>query len=62
MAVEPIVHRCIVQHGSMAGNKRSQDVTEFDIEYGLTCENCGEELAPTREVLAFIYAQLLALP
>lgn len=58
MAHDPMQHRCVIRSGSLAGNKRSIDVSEFDIEFKNTCDNCGEELAPIRIVVAWIYAQL----
>lgn len=59
---EPMQHRCIVQTGNMAGNDHVEDVSSYHIEYGGDCPNCGEELAPTGKVLAFLYARLIEEP
>lgn len=52
------VHRCIVQDGSMAGNKHLQEVDSWEYEFGHTCDNCGEPLVTTEQLLAHIYREL----
>lgn len=57
--IEPYQHRCIVQSGDLAGNKRSQDVDPVEVEYAITCDNCGEVLATPEQIIAHIYGELL---
>lgn len=53
MAFEHMTHTCLAEWA------RPKLVTEHDIEYDRECDVCGEPLAPTREVLAYIYSYLL---
>lgn len=55
MAMEQIVHRCIISGGSMAGNEHAVSVESCDIEYETCCTICGEPLVSIREVLAALY-------
>ena len=55
MKFEHMTHTCL----DAANGRAIKEVTEFDIEYNRECDVCGERLAPTREVLAYIYSYLL---
>jgi hypothetical protein len=56
--IDTYTHRCTVQHGDMAGNKVSREVTSWDYEYGETCQYCDEPLVTTEQLLAHIYREL----
>lgn len=56
MAFEHMTHTCL---DAPKDHRAIKVVTEHDIEYDRECDVCGEPLAPTREVLAYIYSYLL---
>ena len=57
MAMQTMLHRCDY---SKTGRDNIVEVTAFHVEYDQTCPECGEPLAPIREVLAYIYDELTA--
>jgi hypothetical protein len=57
--ISPLVHRCIVPDGDMAGSRYEQEVGPYDIEFEVECEVCKKRLATPAEAVAHIYGELL---
>ncbi len=57
--IPPYTHECIIKSGSLQGNTRSQDVSHYDVEYGMTCDNCDEVLATPSQIAVYLYKQLI---
>ncbi len=62
MAMDQLVHRCIIPGGDMAGNTHTVSVDGSDIEYETSCTVCGEPLVSIREVLAALYEHAIESP
>lgn len=58
MKIKPYIHRCIIESGHAAGNKYSHEVEPYEFECDHSCENCGEPLVSSREMIAHIYQEL----
>jgi len=57
MTLQLMTHHCMEQSPE---NKNRQQVMPYDIEYDNKCDVCGQSIAPVREVLAYIYEELLS--
>lgn len=58
MKIEPLIHRCTIQSGDLAGNDFVVEVMPCHIEFEERCANCGEHLATPHQAVAHIYEQL----
>ena len=58
MKIRPLIHRCTVRGGSIAGNKLSREVTAIDVELAEKCEYCHERLATPEMLAIHIYEEL----
>jgi len=59
MKIAPYIHRCTIRTGPLEGNKSATEVTPVEFEFEMTCEHCGELLAPGHKMVAHLYAELL---
>lgn len=59
--IVPYLHRCIIQSGDMAGSENYHEVVPFEVEYRVTCDECGELLATVEQITAHIYNELLGI-
>ena len=51
-------HTCIIEEGDLAGNTYIHEVDAWEIEYGATCANCGEDVIDLGKIVAHIYQHL----
>ena len=54
--MQPLVHRCVVRRGPVAGNKVSTEVTICNMEN--LCPHCEEPLATVQDLVLHMYDEL----